>query len=86
MKTDFAIATTGFRWHVIKLATISAQWKVGDDFGKEDPGAPTFGEDVGIFAVPAEAGPLRYGAIYHAPGIDEEAGLHVADFAGCIFA
>ena len=86
MKADFAIAATGFRWYVIKLAAVSAQWKVGDDFGKEDPGTPTFGEDIGIFAVPAETGTPGYGTIYHAPGVDEEARLHVADFAGCIFA
>ena len=80
MKANFTVSAACFK------RGIGLQWQVRNDFSKKDPGPPAFRENIGIFAVPAQPGALSYRAIYHAPGINKQAGLYIiANFFTRIF-
>ncbi len=57
---------------MVALRFIRRQVQVGEHLPQEQPGAMLAGDEVGVLALPSDAGPLRQGFFHDRGGVDED--------------
>ena len=61
---------------MVDLGFVHRQLEIGEDLGEEEPRAEAARDEIGVLALPAEAGLLGQRLFHHRGGVDED--LHLA--------